>query len=175
MKVHVWGGYGRKFMSMGWLRLVGFLKLYVSFAEYSLFYRAHLQKRPIILRSLLIEATSYQVFGRSEAYTYFQFLYTLNFLILNLDGSMRVCVSLFQCVRFGGTCAFIHVCVCACACVCVFVCVCVCVCAFACPCVYMWCVYMCIFVFTCLRVCASVYLCLCLFLCLCLCLCVRLR
>jgi len=42
---------------MGWLRLVGSLKLYVSFAEYSLFYRALLQKRPINLRSLLILAT----------------------------------------------------------------------------------------------------------------------
>ena len=44
---------------MGWLRLVGSLKLQVSFAEYSLFYRALLQKRPIILRSLLIVATPY--------------------------------------------------------------------------------------------------------------------
>ena len=35
---------------MGWLRLVGFCKLYVSFAEYSLFYRALLQKRPMIRR-----------------------------------------------------------------------------------------------------------------------------
>ena len=42
---------------MGWLRLVGSFKLYVSFAEYCLFYRALLQKRPIILRSLLIVAT----------------------------------------------------------------------------------------------------------------------
>ena len=42
---------------MGWLRLVGSLKLQVSFAEYSLIYRALLQKRPIILRSLLIVAT----------------------------------------------------------------------------------------------------------------------
>jgi len=40
---------------MGWLRLVGSLKLQVSFAEYSLFYRALLKKRLIILRSLLIE------------------------------------------------------------------------------------------------------------------------
>jgi len=32
----------------------------VPFAEYRLFYRALLQKRPIILRSLLIEATPYQ-------------------------------------------------------------------------------------------------------------------
>ena len=47
-----------------WLRLVGSLKLQVSFAEYRLFYRALLQKRPIILRSLLIGATSYHVPSR---------------------------------------------------------------------------------------------------------------
>ena len=33
---------------MGWLRLVGSLKLQVSLAEDRLFYRALLQKRPII-------------------------------------------------------------------------------------------------------------------------------
>jgi len=43
----IWGG----------LRLVGSLKVQVSFAKYSLFYRALLQKRPMILRSLLIVAT----------------------------------------------------------------------------------------------------------------------
>jgi len=37
MAVHVVFG-------MGWLRLVGSLTFYVSFAEYSLFYRALLQK-----------------------------------------------------------------------------------------------------------------------------------
>jgi len=42
---------------MGWLRLVGSLKLQVSLADYSLFNRALLQKRPIIIRSLLIVAT----------------------------------------------------------------------------------------------------------------------
>jgi len=42
---------------IGWLRLVGSLKLQVSFAECHLFCRALLQKRPIILRSLLTEAT----------------------------------------------------------------------------------------------------------------------
>jgi len=46
---------------MGWLRLVGSLKIYVSFAEYRLFYKALLQKRPIIQRSLLIVATPYTV------------------------------------------------------------------------------------------------------------------
>jgi len=34
---------------MGWLRLVVSLKLQVSFAEYLLFYRAFLHKRPINL------------------------------------------------------------------------------------------------------------------------------
>jgi len=47
--------------SMGWLPLVGSLKLYVSFAVYILFYRALLQKRPITLRSLLIVATPYSI------------------------------------------------------------------------------------------------------------------
>jgi len=45
--------------TMGWLRIVGSWKLYVSFAEYRRFYRALLQKRPIILRRLLIVATPY--------------------------------------------------------------------------------------------------------------------
>ena len=44
---------------MGWLRLVGSLKLLVSFAGYSPFYRALLQKRPMILRSLLIDILVY--------------------------------------------------------------------------------------------------------------------
>jgi len=42
---------------MGWLRLVGSLKLQVFFVEHRLFYRALLKKRPTILRSLLVEAT----------------------------------------------------------------------------------------------------------------------
>jgi len=47
------------FHDMGWLRLVGSLRLYVFFAEYRLFYRALLQKRPVTVRSLLIVATQY--------------------------------------------------------------------------------------------------------------------
>jgi len=49
----------RYVLTMGWLRLVGSLKLPVSLAEYSLFYKVLLQKRPIFLRSLLIVATPY--------------------------------------------------------------------------------------------------------------------
>ena len=36
------------FIHMGWLQLVGSIKLWVSFAEYSLFHRSLLQKRPVI-------------------------------------------------------------------------------------------------------------------------------
>ena len=42
---------------MGWLRIVESINLYVSFAEYWLFCRALLQKRPIILSILLTKAT----------------------------------------------------------------------------------------------------------------------
>jgi len=49
----------RNMHTIGWLRLVGSLKLLASFAEYRLFYRALLQKRPVILRSVLIVATPY--------------------------------------------------------------------------------------------------------------------
>ena len=44
---------------MGLLQLVGSIKSQVSFAEYSLFYRALLHKRTIILSILLTEATPY--------------------------------------------------------------------------------------------------------------------
>jgi len=43
-------------------------KLQVSFAEYRLFYRALLQKRPVILRSLLIEGAYSQTYARYWIY-----------------------------------------------------------------------------------------------------------
>ena len=52
---------------MGWLRFVGSLKLWVSLAEYCLFYRALLQKRPILLRSLWIGATPYAGMASRDA------------------------------------------------------------------------------------------------------------
>ena len=52
-------------VAMGWLRLIGSWKWKVSFAEYHLFYRALLQKRPMILRSLLIVATTYDASWQS--------------------------------------------------------------------------------------------------------------
>jgi len=43
------------------------LQLYVSFAEYRLVYRALLQKRPMILRSLLIVATPYKRYREKQS------------------------------------------------------------------------------------------------------------
>jgi len=54
---HIWVNH---VSHMGWLRLVGSLKLQVSFTEDRLFYRSLLQKRPVILRSLLSVATPYE-------------------------------------------------------------------------------------------------------------------
>jgi len=47
--------------AIGRLRLVGSIELQVSFAEYSLFYTALLQKRHITLSILLTKATPYGV------------------------------------------------------------------------------------------------------------------
>jgi len=58
---------------MGLLRRVGSLKIQVSFAEYSLFYRALLQKRPKNFRSLLIVAP----------HTISEFKFGGDFLVLN--------------------------------------------------------------------------------------------
>ena len=44
---------------MGWLRLVGCLRIYVSLQNIGLFCRSLLQKRPIFLSILLIVATPY--------------------------------------------------------------------------------------------------------------------
>jgi len=46
-------------LTMGWLRLVGCLKIYVSLQNIGLFCRSLLQKRPIFLSILLIVATPY--------------------------------------------------------------------------------------------------------------------
>ena len=49
----------RQYVNMGWLRFVGSLKLWVSFAKEPYKRKDILQKKPVILRSLLIVATPY--------------------------------------------------------------------------------------------------------------------
>ena len=73
--------------AMGWLQLVGCLRLQVSFAEYHLFYRALLQKRPIILRSLLSVATSYCVW----CYCVWCYCVWCHWVSDGCDGAVFVC------------------------------------------------------------------------------------
>jgi len=58
-------------MNMGWLRRVDSLQLYVSFAEYRLFSRAVLQKKPFSLGSLLILATPKLQKDRHHKYMFY--------------------------------------------------------------------------------------------------------
>ena len=60
---------------MGWLWSVGPIKLYVSFAEYRLFYRSLLRKRPIILSILLSVATPYVICTWPASLPYMSYLH----------------------------------------------------------------------------------------------------
>jgi len=53
---------------MGWLRLVGSVELHVSFAKEPYKRDYILQKRPVILRSLLIVATAYVYSRYTDSY-----------------------------------------------------------------------------------------------------------
>jgi len=103
---------------MGWLQLVGSLQFQVSFAEKPFFYRALLQKRRIILRSLLFVASfcMFRSIGRN-----------LHGNTVNAQMLTALCVCVRVCVC---------VCVCVCACVCVSMCVCAHVCVFVCECAW---------------------------------------
>ena len=65
---------------MGWLRLGGSLKVWVSLAEYRLFCRAVWQKRTRIERSLLIVATPYCFTLLNLLY----WIYSIGFALLDL-------------------------------------------------------------------------------------------
>ena len=68
--------------AMGWLRLVGTLKLHVSFAKEPYTRDDILQKRPLILRSLIIVATPYNILPPHTSATL----------------CVAVCCSVLQCV-----------------------------------------------------------------------------
>ena len=127
---------------MGWLRLIGSNKLQVSFAEYSLFYRALLQKRPLFVSILLTSE-------RDIVHTYLVFSCEVLFAALMI-AYVCVCVSVMP-----------GVCVCVCVCLRVFVCVCVCVCV----CMRMCACGLC-------QVCAHVYVYVCVYVCVFICVCV---
>jgi len=109
---------------MGWLRSVGSIKLYVSFAEYRLFYRTLLQKRPVIVSILLTEATPHPKSLRNRhrqiydiqihiyIYTdiYLQYRYVSIFIYSNyIDTHIYIYVYVYT-HTFIHICTYSHVC-----------------------------------------------------------------
>jgi len=81
-----------KLLDMGWLRLVGNLKLQVSIAKEPYKRDYILQKRPIILRSLLIVATAYMYIWGMCMYMYkygLQFTCAYTHMYKQLAGERR--------------------------------------------------------------------------------------
>ena len=81
--------------AMGWLRIVGSIKLWVSFAEYWLFCRALLQKRPIILSILLTKATPYGVPSLFSLQHYPQLLRSLLVHVEPVDFGIKFVISVW--------------------------------------------------------------------------------
>ena len=79
---------------MRWLRSVGSLKLQIAFAEYRLFYRALLHKRPIILRSLLIVDTPYVVIQSVYSYSKLQYNLFIRIVCCNTICLFTQCVAI---------------------------------------------------------------------------------
>jgi len=82
--------------AMGWLRSVPSIKLQVSLAEYCLFYRALLQKRPIILWILLTKATPY-VWTYECLYTH-KYIYIQTYICVSLEKKSGVLMGSRCCI-----------------------------------------------------------------------------
>ena len=172
---------------MGWLRLVGSLKIQVSFAKESYKRDCTLQKKPVILRSVLIVGTAYTKSCRQNTTNHLEMtavvskwqsyyddpasvkeLERLKSFAekhdLKEDKRKQAAVGLCQQRVSVYVCVCVFVCVCVCACVCARVCVRVRVCV---------CVCMCVYVCVCVCACARVCVCVCLFVYVCCCFCVR--
>jgi len=88
------------YMCMGWRRFVGSLKLQISFAKEPYKRDYILQKRLMILRSLLIVATSYvsmtlkdkepcaPIFVSIHTYIYIMYIYTHTHTHMYVDGQI---------------------------------------------------------------------------------------
>ena len=80
---------------MGWLRSVGSVKLQVSFTEYCLFYRALLQKRPIILLILLTEATPYSGYIWSMYVCMYVWMYVCIYIYMHVHTCIHICIKIY--------------------------------------------------------------------------------
>ena len=131
---------------MGWLQLVGSLKLQVSFAKEPYQRDYILQKRPIFLRSLLIVATPYIQMIRVSS-SVFRLRMNESMHLQGATQCVAVCCSVLQCSA-----------VCVSVLQCVVVCYSVLQCAVVC-CSVLQCVAVCCSVLQCSAVCCSVLQC----------------
>ena len=126
---------------MGWLWLVSSLKSQVSFAEYHLFYRALLQKRPKTSRSLLIVATA-ELLSRPSSLRMYIYTHTYKFLgvCIYMQLHTYTCTQKIMSVSVY-TSIWIYIC----ACTCIYIYMCKCIQAWT----YMhiWCMY--VYIYTC--------------------------
>ena len=104
-----------------WLRLVGSTNLQVSFAEYSLFYRALLQKRSIIWSISLTEATPYDEGRVKELWLVWMSHVSCEWVMSHVHST----ITSERCVRGVGVACVLCAWVSCPPCVCVQVCVCV--------------------------------------------------
>jgi len=89
-------------MELGWLQLVGSLKWQVFFAKEPYKRDDILQRRPIILRSLLIVATPYQDICRPEFHVYITHMYVYMYIYVYVY--VYVCIHIYIC-----TCAYTYI------------------------------------------------------------------
>ena len=95
---------------MGWLQRVGSLKLQVFFAEYRVFYRALLQKRPMILRRLIIVATLYNTCVHTYntcVHTYNTCVHTCEPITMSLCMGVGSVVSSYVCMGVLHGCMYV--------------------------------------------------------------------
>jgi len=98
----------RQGLQVEWLRIVGSLKLWVSFAGSSLFYKAPLRKRPMILRSLRIVATPEQTFSQTkEPRAYWSHRFSCMWLLQSTDASGVLQSALRQSPKTDSRCFFV--------------------------------------------------------------------
>ena len=126
---------------MGWLRLVGSLKSQASFSEYHLFYGALLQKRPVILRSLLIVA-NLQLLSHPSSLRMYIYTHTYTFLgaCIYMQSHTHTCTQKVMSVSVY-TSTWIYIC--ACTRIHIYMCKCI----HTWTCMHMWCKY--VYIYTC--------------------------
>ena len=131
--------------AMEWLRSVGSLKLYVSFAKAPYKRDDILQKRPVILSIVLTIATPYLLsFPHKRKYQNV-YIHTCMYVHIYMCVYIYICIYMCVCIEVNiKMYRYMH------ECMYIFICVCVYICTFICVCVYIY-----IYIYVHIHVCIS--------------------